>query len=293
MRTQGAMTADRPRGWPRAAFIFLLAATLVAFLPAATGHAATTCSYDAGADTLNVGGDPNIGTQLTVFNQEIRVGHLSTGGVALVNCGPTAPTTTNTDDIVVEHTAPDEETVVLFFEIESFAPGATDESGGLFVCPSEIEIELDLGLGHDVVELFDSNNSADAIQFGNDGLDWDPGAGPICADADITTPDTVDYHVSASGGADTVSARGSDATGEPSGGEHVLDGGGGKDVLRGGQDDDRLTGGAGEDKLFGMAGLDGLFAEDGTRDPKLDCGGGLNSSEFAVRDGKDPKPKSC
>ncbi len=278
----------------RAAVMLLALAGLVAgALAAAPAQGATTCSFDVGTRILSVGGDPDVGTQLSLNGGQVRVHHIAVTGPSQISCGGTTLTPQVIETIVVDHTAPDEATLLRILDPEQLAPGFTDESGGIFDCPDEIEVEVDLGLGTDDVEIFDFDDTADNFRIGGDALDWDPGANALCQDAEILTPNTVDYRIRASGGADVVSGVGSDVTGNPYEGEFDVDGESGSDVLRGGNDPDLLTGGGGKDKLFGMAGIDGLFAEDGKADLKLDCGDGANSEEFAVRDGKDPVAKSC
>lgn len=270
----------------------LAALGALGLVQAAPAQADTTCSYDTNTRTVHVGGDPDLGTQLTL-DFTVKVEHLHVLGASPVSCGGTTLTPQVVETIAVNHTSPDEEITLRIWDPETFEPGFSDEDAGIFVCPDEIEIEVDLGLGRDRVQLLDSDKTADTFRFGTEGFDWDPAAGPICSDADVLTPNAVDYHALTGGGGDVLSARGSSATGGVLQGEVVLEGQGGNDVLRGGTDQDRLVGGGGKDELFGMEGLDGLFAEDGKEDLKLNCGTGANLSEFAVRDGKDPRAKSC
>ncbi|MGZ5332381.1 MAG: hypothetical protein ACXWD7_00545, partial [Solirubrobacterales bacterium] len=54
---------------------------------------------------------------------------------------------------------------------------------------------------------------------------------------------------------------------------------------------DIVKGGSGHDKLLGGHGDDRLRARDGTRDPKLKCGGGRH--DRLKRDKHDPHGKSC
>jgi Ca2+-binding RTX toxin-like protein len=74
-------------------------------------------------------------------------------------------------------------------------------------------------------------------------------------------------------------------------GDDTLTGASGSDTLRGGPDDDRIVGGAGADALFGDSGNDNLQAKDGTADPAISCGKGVDGARTDA--GIDPAPTSC
>jgi Ca2+-binding RTX toxin-like protein len=72
-----------------------------------------------------------------------------------------------------------------------------------------------------------------------------------------------------------------------------LIGRGGDDQLKGSDGKDHLIGGAGHDRLRGNRDNDVLDARDGERDLTIHCGKGAPSEERALRDGRDPRSKSC
>jgi RTX calcium-binding nonapeptide repeat (4 copies) len=65
--------------------------------------------------------------------------------------------------------------------------------------------------------------------------------------------------------------------------EPLLDGGPGNDQLRSGSNQ----------KIKGRGGIDRIFARNGVKNLKINCGAGSDKKEFAQRDRKDPKAKSC
>ncbi len=294
------------------ASVAIFVALLVTGLVPASAPADTTCSYDGGAKTLTVDGEPDRGTFLSVSGGEILVHHLVLpSGSELINCaGPSDPTVTNTDAINVDH-ASDAETSVNISHIGNFAPGPTDEGGVL--CADEIEIQVELGgpFSDPVYILSPPGN----LVLGDSGLDWNPAGIELCQDVDLSVAATAPFwHVFAGLGSNedlTFSAQGSPATGPPSGdrvhfvggkgdarfiggtSHDILDGNSGRDVLRGDKGDDVITGGpGGNDRLFGDHGKDLLHAKDGKRDGRIDCGPG--NDKKAKRDkNKDPDPKSC
>jgi Ca2+-binding RTX toxin-like protein len=291
------MQADE-RGFGRGALAALIGVLAITLVGPETANAATTCSYSAGTKTLTVAGDPEVGTQLdvssTLGSQDLLVRHLTTGSSEAVDCGATTPTQANTDTIEVDHSAPDRHTRLVINNIEQFGPGVFDEGAGIFDCPDEIEILVDLGAGADEIRLVDGDilQANPPLVLGSAGVDRNA-TSVLCDDLELAATD-VDYSVSSQEGDDFVSGQGGNAAGDPLITPLEADGGLGRDVIRGGNGSDRLDGSlGGKDKLFGMGGNDGLFAEDGKRDAKIDCGPGLKVNEFAVRDGKDPKAKSC
>jgi hypothetical protein len=280
----------------------------------APARAATTCSYDSTSDVLSVAGDPDRGTRLEIGNSnQILVYHLNAGGINLVGCAGSPPTTTNTDTIEVTHTQPGDSDTISVAGPEEFAPGVTDEQFGIFDLADEIEITLDLGGGDDVLSLQPGGAAGDSqVVLGVEGVNWN--AGDILDDIDIATDDfpaisSYDFFLgpggntfTAQGGAGTGAAitapldlTGGDSMGRDrlTGGEgpDAIDGLGRGDVLRGAGGNDDLTGDAGGDSLIGGAGHDRLFAKDGRRDRRIDCG--LGAADGATRDGKDPQPVSC
>jgi hypothetical protein len=309
-----AVTEGRWRECTVAVAAALILGIVVALAAPSRASAATTCSFDAGAAMLTVGGDPDLGTGLEVApSGEIAVYHGLANGVSKVTCSGPTPTTTNTDTINVSHVAPDEKTRLSIVDPEQFAPGTIDEASLTGDCPDEIEINVNLGNGADVVRLVDSDASDDDLVLGNEGIDWNPGSF-VCGDLEIAINAINEgYEVLATGGVNAFSGQGSDFAGTPTfgpiaytggsgaddftggNGDDIADGGGGRDTLRGAAANDRLTGGPGaRDRLFGQGGLDGLFAEDGERDRRIDCGPGSNLAEFATLDRrKDPAAKSC
>jgi hypothetical protein len=295
----------------------LILGSVVALAVPSPAAAATACSFDAGTAVLTVGGDPDVGTRLSVSegpSGEIRVDHRVADGFFNVPCSGPTPVTTNTDTINVSHVAPDEVTQLLIADPEQFGPGTVDEAVVSGDCPDEIEINASLGSGVDRVLVTDTDRTDDSLVLGSEGIDWNPGSF-LCGDLDIdVTATSESFEIADVGGRNTLSGQGSDFAGDPMGGpiayaavgdgadrftggqgDDIVDGGRGADVLRGAGGNDRLTGGpGGRDRLFGQGGLDGLFAEDGKRDRRIDCGPGANLAEFATLDRrKDPAAKSC
>ncbi|MGI9019584.1 MAG: calcium-binding protein [Solirubrobacterales bacterium] len=314
-RQAGARAVNDRR--PRAAALVLAiagAAALWAGLLPASASAATTCSFNSASKTLTVGGDPAVGTGMLVSpTGQIYVSHIVSNGTESTDCGPTPPTTINTDTISVNHATADLNTLLLIVNLEDFAPGTIDE-GGVF-CADEIEIDVNLGNGQDIVRLteFDAGAVDNNFVLGSAGVDRNPGSIFACQDLELAPDQPPNYEVATEEGADTLSGQGGGGAGNPLGsriefdggigndtavggnGSDTLAGGAGNDVLRGGAGNrDLLTGGSGRDKLFGEGGPDSLFAKDGTADRRLDCGPGPNGQESAKRDrDKDPTPKSC
>jgi Ca2+-binding RTX toxin-like protein len=307
-------TGGRSRECTVALCVALTLGSVIALAAPPDASAATTCSFDAGTAVLDVGGDPDVGTHLQVAaTDEIRVDHVVANGTINVTCSGPTPTRTNTDTINVSHVAPDEFTQLRIIDPEEFGPGTIDEGVGAIDCPDEIEINVNLGSGDDLIRLSDSDGSDDSLVLGSEGIDWNT-ASLLCGDLDIDVQGSnVSYEITAGDGLDALSGQGSDFTGSTFGesiaytgesgaddfmggdGDDTADAGGGTDVLRGAGGNDRLTGGPGSgDRLFGQAGIDGLFAEDGKRDRRIDCGPGDNPDEFATLDRrKDPAAKSC
>ena len=83
-------------------------------------------------------------------------------------------------------------------------------------------------------------------------------------------------------GADSVGGRGGADRIYGGTGRDRLYGGPGSDRLFGGAGKDRLDGGAGRDRLVGGAGNDVLNAVDGSRDARIDGGGGTGAAVLAV-----------
>src|ERR687891_2771817 len=141
-------------------------------------------------------------------------------------------------------------------------PGATlDPSGS-----SEIEFQVDLGAGPDLLRVFGARGP-DRIVVGSNGVDLDDDAA-----ANITMTRMAAL-VLGFGGDDVLSGRG----GADTGGEHELFlglfGGGGRDRLIGGSRGDTLVGGGGADVLAGRGGGDILVGRAG-RDVLKRGGGG-------------------
>jgi hypothetical protein len=318
MLCAAAGTGGRRRECTVAVVVALILGSVVALAVPSPAAAATACSFDAGTAVLTVGGDPDVGTALSVAEGgggEIRVDHRVADGFFNVTCSGPTPTTANTDTINVAHATPDEFTQLLIIDPQQFGPGTVDEAVVTGDCPDEIELNANLGSGGgDLVRLIDTDGSQDRLVLGSEGIDWNPGSF-VCGDLDIDVLATsLSFEIVDIGGRNTLSAQGSDFAGDPMGGpiayaavgdgadrftggqgDDIVDGGRGADVLRGAGGNDRLTGGpGGRDRLLGQAGLDGLFAEDGKRDRRIDCGPGANLAEFAVVDRrKDPAAKSC
>ena len=60
----------------------------------------------------------------------------------------------------------------------------------------------------------------------------------------------------------------------------------------GGPGNDQLRSGSNQ-KIKGRGGIDRIFARNGVKNLKINCGAGSDKKEFAQRDRKDPKAKSC
>ena len=140
-------------------------------------------------------------------------------------------------------------------------PGATlDPSGS-----SEIEFQVDLGAGPDLLRVFGARGP-DRIVVGSNGVDLDDDA---AANITMTRMAALVFGLR---GDDVLSGRG----GADTGGEHELFlglfGGGARDRLIGGSRGDTLVGGGGADVLTGRGGGDILVGRAG-RDV-LNRGGG-------------------
>jgi Ca2+-binding RTX toxin-like protein len=76
-------------------------------------------------------------------------------------------------------------------------------------------------------------------------------------------------------------------------GSDRLKGGAGADHMNGLPGNEKIHGGPGTDLLLGQQGIDRIFAADGNRELKISCGPGANKLEFAERDSRDPRARSC
>ena len=258
--------------------------------------AATTCSFNDATNTLTVTGDPEVGSAVAVNpSDEINVLHTHALGEGTIDCSGPTPTTANTDLVSVNHTSPDEDTRVRINNAAEFAGGTINEvSLGGLPCPGEVEIEIDVGFGADVVWLLNSEGTDDAFAVDNEGVNWNTQEARACEDRDISFEHSYDIKVTDNGGTNFFTAQRSLLLNpDPLTAELTYFGGPGKDRVIGGDGADLLTGGGRKDELYGKKGNDGLFAEDGKKDTVLDCGPGPKLSEFAVRDSKDPRARSC
>ncbi|MEE2738036.1 MAG: calcium-binding protein, partial [Planctomycetota bacterium] len=186
-----------------------------------------------------------------------------------------APTTSNTDGIVIVAGAGDDQ-ITLDQSSGALAPGATSETAG----ESEIEVTVDAGAGNDALTLRGQDGEADTMKpsgsavdingdndgdvtlialeeiglFGGGENDSISLTGWTAADASAVGI----VKISVDGGAGDDVLRGGDL------GSVTLVGGDGADNIRGGEAAEEIYGGDGDDTLNGMGGQDSLYGEAGS-----------------------------
>lgn len=166
---------------------------------------------------------------------------------------------------------------------------------------------LDGGLGADSMS---GGNARDTVQYVNRtaGVNVTVGAGAndgnsqdqtgairdsVGGDIEIIRGGTGNDTIIGSDGDEILSGRAGNDVIRAGAGDDVVRGKNGDDFLVGKSGDDRVKGGLGVDVMKGKNGIDRLLARDGTRDRRINCGGGDDSLEFAKVDGVDPRAKRC
>jgi Ca2+-binding RTX toxin-like protein len=146
------------------------------------------------------------------------------------------------------------DTLTISFLEGRFEPGAGAEAG-----VAEIEIDVDLGGGQDMLSIL-GTLSTNVIVIGDLGVNLNDDD-----DVDLTSRNVETYVVRGGNAGDLISGAGGGPTGGPflrplylygNAGDDVLVGGGAGDQLRGGKDDDTIQGGDGADLLIGGPGND-------------------------------------
>jgi Ca2+-binding RTX toxin-like protein len=246
-----------------AAFAAATAAVAVSIVNAAEA-AASSCVYDAGAQSMAVGMDPGGVTTLSV-----------SGGDLLVDGAPClGATTTNTDSIAVTGHVGSNERLVLDERGGVFGPGATPESN-----VPEIEMTAMLGDTTDTLVVYGTEGD-DAMSSGESGF-------ALFGDGDVDvviTPNAFSLEVHLLGGHDFFNGRGTFGAGLAFKGPIVATGGDGNDLLRGSNKVDVIDGGAGNDEIDGVWGDDQIDAGPGddevlggSENDTIDLGPGADS----------------
>ena len=263
---------------PLRAFAALALASSATVLVATPGDAiSNVCLYDGGTKIVTViyAGDAN---EFRTLSREAGGTRILYEGAA---CGAARVTNTKRIDLT---TGAGAQTLDIDLSNGAFAPGVGAEPA-----TSEIEFDVDLGAGTDVIRVT-GGSGAERLGFvGSGGVKLN-GDG----DSDVTLAGTEMRFAYLGGGDDVVTATAGtprlDLSGQ--GGDDRLTGGSGNDLLAGGADDDTLIGNAGDDSLYGDAGHDVAkggddedYAEGGPGNDTFD--GGAGSDSFTAEAGAD------
>lgn len=291
---------------------------IVAAAGGLAGHSRATaqsgpviCAVEANRLSIQVGPDYESFAEIVRDPQGSEI-FVRTRGGDVVPCGGPTPTTFTIDRITFFGPARSDSLAVINLAGGRFGPGATPERP-----PAEIEIDVQLGNGDDVLFVYgrggagSKRRSADVITVGSSRrahlVDLDAAA-PGPADTEVFATGVERIFVLGRNGDDRLSGDGIGGR-RPFGGEQLsLIGGGGddrligspsRDLIAGGSGDDRMSGAGGRDSLIGGRGTDRfsggpandyLAARDGVRE-RLNCDGGKR--DIVLRDRRDRFGRDC
>lgn len=209
----------------------ILASALFGIVLAVPASAVPTCTFDAGAGTV----------ELAVGNGEsATIGR--TGDAITLNGGACdAATVQNTDTITVTSTGTPTE-VALDLSGGGFAPGATAETDG---GASEIEISVSFPAGSPTLRVVGGSQGENVV-VGSGGVNLN--AAEAVGDVDVTITGAAAIVVEGGDGDDVLSAAGGSGTGSATTGVS-LRGGAGGDTLLAGVGPNTLNGGDGIDRV--------------------------------------------
>jgi Ca2+-binding RTX toxin-like protein len=249
----------RQRAWVgRRLAMLVAAAALVALALPSAASAAATCSYDSAQKRLLITYTDGISTITVRLNESdpnnVKISVLE-NGVALTagNCQDVLRSQTDTVAFDSSGGIP----ALVIEEPDNFTPAFSAETPP---AQSEVNFAVSGGLMINVV-ITDTDDDADNMQLGTNGINYNIGEGD--SDVDITFSNSLppDLVLNGSDGGDIFDATGGapppTGTGDPLAVRVAANAGGGPDTVLGGADNDTIQGGPGDDFLRGGGGLSG------------------------------------